>query len=351
MAALWFVALVLWFPLLSFAQGLQKGDIFPTFELKDGLSKKDYGYLGLSEGSLFAKGRTNLNSVDADLLFIEFLNKYCVVCQKDAPEFARLFQEIEMDQRVKGKVKILGVAVGNSVKEVQNFKKEYSIGFPILSDVESLVYRKIGSPGGSPLVYVLKRMNDRWVIVDGFKGEAKYADLMMRAKVDLEIDAGNVKRSALWTEEPLKKTGEMEVRRLLIARMPDVRIVKAIPFDNGDLFIIDRKGETLFAKAEARKIICDVCHDAFFIYIFDHKGIIRDFIPVRLTKADNRPFSSNDVDRIRHNLVGRNMLTPFKFDKEVDAVTSATLTSLVIYDSVHHGRELLRIVEKEVRSR
>ena len=349
MSALWFVALILWLPLLSFAQDIQKGDIFPTFELKDGVSKEDYAYLGLSGGSFFGKRRTNLNDIKAELLFLEILNKYCIVCQKEAPEFVRLFQGIETDPGLRGKVKILGVAIGNSIKEAESFRKEYSIGFPIFSDMESLIYRKIGSPGGSPLVYVLKKMNDRWVIVDGFKGEAKYADLLMRAKVDLEIDAGNVKRSALWTEEPLKKTGEMEVKRLLTARMPDVRIVKTISFDNGDLLVIKRKGETLFAKAEARKIICDVCHDAFFIYIFDRNGTIRDFIPVHLTKADNRPFSSSDVDRIRHNLVGRNMLMPFKFDKEVDAVTSATLTSLVIYDSVHHARELLRIVEKEVR--
>ena len=37
----------------------------------------------------------------------------------------------------------------------------------------------------------------------------------------------------------------------------------------------------------------------------------------------------------------------FKFDKDVDAVTSATLTSILIYDSVHHGRELMEVVRKE----
>jgi thiol-disulfide isomerase/thioredoxin len=347
MTLLPYLAFLLSLPLLSFAQDLHRGDFFPGFELKDGLSKKDYDYLKLSAGSIFGKARTNLTDINVDLLFVEFLNKYCIVCQQDAPEFAKFSQEIEADQGLRGKVKVLGVAVGNNTKEVENFKNEYSIGFPVIPDPESSVYRKIGSPRGSPLVYVLKKKDGRWLVIDGFKGEAKYADILMRAKIDLEIEPGNIKRSVLWTEEPLRKTTEPEVRRLLAARMPGARILKTIPFDNGDLFVIRKKKETLFAKSEARKIICDVCHDASFIYIFDHKGTVRDFIPVNLSKAGNLPFSRADVDRIRKNIVGRNMLTPFKFDKEVDAVTSATLTSLVIYDSVYHGKELLSVVEKE----
>ncbi|MCX6797237.1 MAG: hypothetical protein NTX98_02045, partial [Candidatus Doudnabacteria bacterium] len=87
----------MWLPFLGFAEELQKGDIFPTFDLKDGISKKDSSYLGLSGGSFFGKGRTNLNNIKAELLILELLNKYCIVCQKDAPEFVKLFQEIEKD--------------------------------------------------------------------------------------------------------------------------------------------------------------------------------------------------------------------------------------------------------------
>jgi hypothetical protein len=146
----WWLAVSLFLPLLSIAQDIQGGGIFPAFDLKEGLSKKDYGYLGLSTGSIFSKTKTNLNDIKADLLFVQFLNKYCIVCQKDAPEFARFFQEIEADRHLKGKVKILGMAIGNSLKEVENFRREYSIGFPVFSDRESLIYRKIGSPRGSP---------------------------------------------------------------------------------------------------------------------------------------------------------------------------------------------------------
>jgi thiol-disulfide isomerase/thioredoxin len=142
MTLLPYLAFLLSLPLLSFAQDLHRGDFFPGFELKDGLSKKDYDYLKLSAGSIFGKARTNLTDINVDLLFVEFLNKYCIVCQQDAPEFAKFSQEIEADQGLRGKVKVLGVAVGNNTKEVENFKNEYSIGFPVIPDPESSVDRK-----------------------------------------------------------------------------------------------------------------------------------------------------------------------------------------------------------------
>jgi peroxiredoxin len=347
MYVLWYLLLFIFFPFVCYSQGLGKGDTFPTFELKDGLSRKDYTYLELSPGSLFSRGKTNLNDIKAHLLFVEFLNKYCIACQKDAPEFARFFKEIERAPDLRGKVKIFGIAIGNSVKEVENFRKDYDIGFPVVSDSDTAIFRKIGSPGGSPLVYVLKKDDPRWVIVDGFKGEATYADLLMRVRVDMALDVKNLKKGSLWTEEPVRKPSEKEVRKALFGRMPGLRIVRTIAFENGDLLVVRKGKETLFAKTEARKIICSVCHDASFIYVFDRKGIIRDFIPIVVTKTDNLPFSVDDTERMRKNLVGRSLFMPFKFDKEVDAVTSATLTSLVIYDSVYHGRELLNLVERE----
>lgn len=328
------------------AQELQVGDAFPPFDLKDGgMTSQDLAYLGLSSGSLFKKAKMSLNDIGGSLLLVEFFNKYCIVCQQDAPEFNRFFQEVEKDAELRGKVRMLGIGIGNSSKEVGGFRQDFAISFPLYADRETMVYRKIGSPRGSPLVYILRKKEGKWIIVDGFKGEASYADMVMRAKVDLGMDLARVKRTPLWVEEPLKKVGEEEVRKVLRQRMPGARVSKILSFENGDLYAARKGKEALFVKAEARKIICTVCHDISFLYVFDRKGVVRDFIPLYLTKEDNAGFSQKDVERIKRNLVGRSMLMPFKFDKEVDAVTSATLTSLIIYDSVHHGKELLKAIE------
>lgn len=326
---------------------LQTADRFPSFDVREALTSGDYRYLGLTKGFLSFGAKTQLKDVAAELLFVEFMNRYCIACQKEAPDLVRFHQELEKDAAFRGKVKMLGVAIGNTVKEVEQFKAEYRIPFPIVSDRETIAYRKIGSPGGSPLVFILGRAEGEWVIVDGFKGECRYADLLMRARINLNINVARVTRKSLWVEEPLRRLTQPEAITLLRTKIASARITKSIPFDNGDLYVLAVGKERLFAKVEARRLICAVCHDILFIYVFDGRGFIRDLIAVDLTKDMNRPFSKADIERVRSNVIGRNMLTPFKFDKETDAVTSATLTSLVIYDSVFHGKELLEAIRNE----
>jgi len=329
------------------AADLQVGDQIPSFEVKEAMTDQDYKYLGLTKGSFFSKGKIALNDVKGELLIVQLLNRYCMVCQKEAPEFNKFVDDAEKDARLKGKVKIIGISIGNSVKEVENFKNEFSAKFPIVADRETEIYRKLGSPRGSPLVYLARRQGNGWVIVDGFKGEATANELKNRTVVALEIDLKQLKKKPLWTEEPVKRLAEGEMRKLLQERMGAITITKRIPFPHGDLYVLKKGKETLFAKEEARKAICTVCHDVLFVYVFDGKGIVRDFMPAHMTKEWNVPFTSEDIERIRKSLVGRNMLAPFKFDTEVDSVTSATLTSFLIYDSVHHGRELLDVIKKE----
>lgn len=329
------------------AADLQVGDQLPSFELKEAMTDQDYKYLGLAKGSFFSKGKTALNDVKGELVLVQLLNRYCMVCQKEAPEFNKFFDDVEKDARLRGKVKVIGVSIGNSTKEVENFKNEFSVKFPIVADRETEIYRKLGSPRGSPLVYLARRQGDNWVIVDGFKGEATANELKNRVVVALELDLKQLKKKPLWTEEPLRRLAEAEMRKLLQERLGAVTIAKRIPFPQGDLYVLQRGKETLFAKEESRKAICSVCHDVLFVYVFDRKGIVRDFMPVYMTKAWNVPFTAEDTERIRKSLVGRNMLAPFKFDTEVDSVTSATLTSFLIYDSVHHGKELLDVIKRE----
>jgi peroxiredoxin len=338
---------VLTVPGVASGVDLQSGDLFPSFDLKEAVVDLDYKYLGLSKGSFFSKGKISLNDITGELLFVEFLNRYCMVCQKDAPEFNKLFDMMENDPNLKGKAKILAIAVGNSTNEVKNFRKEFNVRFPVVADRETDVYRLAGSPPGSPLLYVLRKKTNKWVIVDGIKGEVTYAELLGRAKACLSLSLNELQKKDLWSRSPLKRLSENEMLKMLRKRMGTLTVSKKIPFEHGDLYVVKKGKEVLFAKEESRGAICVDCHDAFFVYVFDRKGIVRDFIPIYLTKEYNEPFTDQDVNRIRRNLVGRNMLTPFKFDKEVDAVTSATLTSFLIYDSVHHGKELLNVIKRE----
>ena len=255
------------------AAELQTADQFPSFEVKEAVTDQDYKYLGLTKGSFFSKGKTSLNDISGELLLVEFLNRYCMVCQKDAPEFNKLFDAIEKDAGLKGKVKILGIAVGNSAKEVENFKKEFKVQFPIVADRETDIYRLAGSPPGSPLLYMLRKKANAWVIVDGIKGEATYAELLGRTRMNLDLDLNNLQKRELWLGKASREIVRSRDAQAASERMGNVTISKKMPFQHGDLYVVKKGKEVLFAKEESRGALCVDCHDVLFVYVFDRSGM------------------------------------------------------------------------------
>lgn len=93
-----------------------------------------------------------------------------------------------------------------------------------------------------------------------------------------------------------------------------------------------RLGEFVFARLESAPSLCDVCHDSHFLYLFDQEGVILDFVPLQLTKYGNVVWNEQDVDKILKRIRGKNLFSEFSFDPAVDAVTTATMTSSLIYE-------------------
>jgi hypothetical protein len=97
-----------------------------------------------------------------------------------------------------------------------------------------------------------------------------------------------------------------------------------------------------------RESVCDICHPIQFIYIFDEEGKILDFEPIYLTKYGNEKWNQRDIVGMRRRIVGKSALQPadFDFEPEVDAVTSATMTSAAIFQALANSREIYRLVIK-----
>jgi len=109
-----------------------------------------------------------------------------------------------------------------------------------------------------------------------------------------------------------------------------------------------RNGERqpVFAEVTSRSAICDVCHNVHFIYLFDRQGLVLAFVPLHLTKYGNVEWNDAEITFFTRHVVGRPLAGSWNFDPAADAVSSATMTSAIIFNSLDAGRQLL----EELRS-
>lgn len=96
-------------------------------------------YLGLTNNHRFSLGQ-----IKADIVIIEIFSMYCPVCQREAANVNTLFNLIQK-KSFKKNIKLIGIGAGNSPFEVNFFKKKYRIKFPLFSDPDFTIHKKIGA--------------------------------------------------------------------------------------------------------------------------------------------------------------------------------------------------------------
>ncbi len=95
-------------------------------------------YLGIPPGKKF-----KTTDIKSGILVIEIFSMYCPYCQREAPAVNRLYRRIEEDPALKGKIKVIGIGVGNSAFEVAIFRKKYHIPFPLFPDPEFFIHARM----------------------------------------------------------------------------------------------------------------------------------------------------------------------------------------------------------------
>jgi peroxiredoxin len=117
----------------------KKGSVLPTITLPMPKDTADKNYLGLTGEGLF-----KISQVKAKAVVIEIFSMYCPYCQKEAANVNDLYNIIEKDQKLKGKIKIIGIGAGNTPYEVDIFKKTYNIPFPLFTDEDFTIHKAMG---------------------------------------------------------------------------------------------------------------------------------------------------------------------------------------------------------------
>jgi hypothetical protein len=335
---------------------ISAGDPFPALQLA-APAPEERAYLGLDDERAFT-----IEDVKADLLLVEILSVYCVHCQGQAPVYNRIHALLDSDSELSGKVKLMGIAVGSGEMAIGDFRGKYGVTFPLIPDPNFVVHNAIGGTRTPFLIIVRKNASHpRGIVVKTHAGSIKNTDYFIdELRSLLSEDLSEIHRKSAHGErsevivEPVLSDEELLVKigRSFAPNGEKSSEIRKIPLKDSRVVystMVSAKGKMkrLFAEAVSRAVPCDVCHDVHFIYVFDESGMIVNFTPLQLTKYGNKPLDSKEVEKLRSRIVGRNVDDAFAFDPDVDAVTSATITSSVVFDSLSRAKALLAELERE----
>jgi hypothetical protein len=152
------------------------GDPFPHFSLTSNLSLEEQKSLNLSQ-----EKKLSFEQFTSEILIIELLNVYCHTCQQQVPIFNQLWESVQTDTILKDKVAILGITVGNNVREVVKFQKSFKPQYPILADQDKEVFNCLGNLKGTPQTYILKKdPSGKWYIQYHHRGAVSSHETYLR---------------------------------------------------------------------------------------------------------------------------------------------------------------------------
>jgi peroxiredoxin len=122
-------------------------------------AESDRKYLGLS----LTIERFSLDNLQADVLVVDFFDMYCHVCQARARHMNEFYQLVQ-SRGLSGRVRVLGVGVGDTPKEVEVFKEKFGVPFPVFPDRTGSFTKQFGKIR-VPNVIVLKRRLGHFEVV------------------------------------------------------------------------------------------------------------------------------------------------------------------------------------------
>jgi peroxiredoxin len=171
MIALFAMCVLAFQPGFASATPLEAGAVLPEINLVAPKATIEQEYLGVSGGDSF-----KVTDIKADLVIVEVFGVTCPHCNHAAPSVNKLYELIESKPEARGKVKIIGIGVGNDSYEVAYFQKKHKVPFPLFDDEEYLVHEQIGEPGTPYFICLKMNQGGGHEIIHAQAGDFERAD-------------------------------------------------------------------------------------------------------------------------------------------------------------------------------
>jgi len=113
----------------------------PKFKLNVSDDAEARQYLELKNLKSF-----DISQIPAKLILMEIFSFYCPICHKQAPIANKLYKFIQQDPKLRKDIKMIGIGAGNNQKEIEVYKSNFRVPFPLFSDVNFNIHKKIGEP-------------------------------------------------------------------------------------------------------------------------------------------------------------------------------------------------------------
>jgi peroxiredoxin len=328
---------------------------FPDLRFQQLLSKEDQVYLGLPRKTNFS-----LKEIRGNLIVVEFLSVYCSSCEVQAPIFNETYSRIEKDPQLKGKVKMIGIAAGNNQKEVETFRNQQKIPYPIFTDSKFDHHSAIGSPRAPFTIWAKRDSQGKWIVISTHLGPIDSVESALeetRAVFQYDLSLLKPKKGPIFVCDVLKPPLPEEemlikVKGGMESSGGKILQVEKLSLKGGDWVYAGKVDfgtyqGMLFSKVAMRRAVCDICHDTYFIYIFDSTGKVVEIVPLYLTKLRNVRWEEKDIQKLRSRVLGKSILGPFNFDPSVDSVSGATITVLLIFDCLDKAKDIYERLKQE----
>ncbi|MGA1823389.1 MAG: TlpA family protein disulfide reductase [bacterium] len=321
---------------------IEVGDHFPAMRFDLTLQKMSSHYFGIKKAK-----EIDISEINAQVLIVEVLSVYCVSCMSQTAYDRELFSMILTNEKTAGKVKMIGVAAGNNLREVNNFIEEFSVPYPVFPDYKFFHYDMVGQVRTPFKLFLLKKRDKGFEVVKteaGLNENVKETFRTIVAILEGEYQKEKEEEPVLSQPESIDSALVVAYLQEWLSQRGETDTVKELFEDSGRVVYKIGSDEDIYAIVVNRLSTCDVCAAVQFIYMIDRSGNVIDLIPIHLSKLYNERFNEDDIAEIKERIVSRNVRETIPFNSEVDAVSSATITSGLIYDSINKGKRIFDLL-------